>query len=244
MDFNENNESIEIDIKQLFFVLLGKLGYIILAGVTLALIAFLYFNFIVTKQYSSNAQIYVISKTSDNITSSDVSVSTSLSADYVEMITTRPVMEQVIAELGLDLTSDQLAEKIEASVVTNSRIISITATDPSPITAKRIVDCVTKVSAERICTVMDSEMVNVVQEGNVATNPSSPATTRNTFIAFILGAFIAAAVIIIRFITDDTIATSEDIEKYLKISVIGTIPVFDQKEEHMVQDTKTKKKRK
>lgn len=243
MDY-EKNDDIEIDIKQLFFVLLGKIGYIIMAGVVLALVAYLYFNFAVTKQYSSNAQIYVINKTSDSITSSDVAVSTSLSADYVEMITTRPVMEQVIAELGLDMTSEELASRIEASVLTNSRIISITATDPSPIAAKRIVDCVTKVSAERICTVMDSEMVNVVQEGNVAKSPSAPATTRNAVIAFMLGAFVAAAIIIVRFITDDTISTTEDIEKYLKISVIGTIPVFDQKEEHMQPAGKAKKRRK
>lgn len=241
MDNNNQNDSVEIDLKQLFFVLLSKLGYIVLTAAAFAVVAFLYFNFIAEKQYQSTTQIYVINKESDTITSSDVSVSTSLSNDYVVLITTRPVLDQVIAELGLGITTSQLEGKISASVVTDSRIISITVEDSSPIMAKRIVDCVAAVSAERICAVMNSEMVNVVQEGEVSEFPSSPSVMKNTILAGLIGMFLAGAVVIIRFMLNDTIMTPEDVEKYLGISVIGTIPVFDQEN---IGRSETEKKKK
>ena len=234
METKTKDAEMEIDLQQIFFVILGRIGIILLTGITFALVSFLVFKFGVTKQYTSNAQIYVITKSQDaGMTSSDVAVSTYLSSDYVELITTRPVMEQVISELGLNMTSGQLAKKISASIVSSSRIISIDAVDESPIMAKRIVDCVTSISAERICKVMDTEVVNIVQDGDVPTSPSSPSTMKNTVLAFILGIFLSMVVVIIKFMLDDRICTSEDIEKYLGLSVMGTIPVFDQKEEHM-----------
>ncbi len=224
---NKDNATIEIDIKQICILLLSKIGYILLTGVVLAVLTFAYFKCFVPETYTSTSQIYVINKTSDTVTSSDVSVSTYLSNDYVVLITTRPVMEQVIAELDLDMTVDELAEQVSASVVTNSRMIKITVTDTSPIRAKRIVDCIATVSATRICEIMNSEMVNIAEEGAVATTPVGPASARNAVIAFILGAFVACAVIVIKFIMDDRIKTTDDIEKYLGISVLGSIPVFE-----------------
>ena len=232
---NRENATIEIDIKQIFYLLLSKAGYILLTGAVIAILAFTYFKCFVAETYTSTSQIYVINKTSDNLTSSDVSVSTYLSNDYVVLITTRPVMEQVIAELDLDMTTGQLASMVNASVVTNSRMIKITVTDTSPIRAKRIVDCIATVSAKRICEIMDSEMVNIAEEGAVATAPVGPASGRNAVIAFILGAFIACAVIVIRHIVDDRIKTTDDIEKYLGMSVLGSIPVFEMEDLSLAQ---------
>jgi len=242
MENTNQKESIEIDIKQIFYAILSKIGFVILAGVIAGVLAFSYYSFVATKQYQSTTQLYVINRSSDNLTSSDVAVSTSLSNDYVVLITTRPVLETVIAELGLDMSTNQLKSKINASLVTNSRIISITVTDPSPVLAKRIADCVANVSASRICTVMDSEMVNIVQEGEIADNPSSPAVMRNTIIAAILAIFVVCAIIVVKFILDDTISSTEDIEKYLGLNVIGTIPVFEQFDASLESEqTKAKK---
>jgi capsular polysaccharide biosynthesis protein len=149
-----------------------------------------------------------------------------LSSDYLQLIQTRPVLEKVIAELGLDMSVDELKGKITATKQGDSRIISISVVDESPVVAKRIADAVAKAAAEQIYTVMDAELVNIVQPGNVPEEPSSPAVMKNTAIVFIIAVFAVCAVIIIRNIVDDTIKTSEDVEKYLGISVIGSIPIF------------------
>lgn len=40
----------------------------------------------------------------------------------------------------------------------------------------------------------------------------------------LLGILLAAAVVIIVYLTNDTVKTPEDVEKYLGLSVLGTIP--------------------
>lgn len=222
----EKNDIIEIDIKQIAFLLLGKIGYILAIGVILAVLAFTYFKFIAAKSYTSSAQLYVMNTESDNITSSDISVSTSLTTDCLGMITSRPVMEKVISELDLDMSATALAGKVSSSNTTGSRLITITVTDSSPVMAKRIVDSVAKASADHILSVTKAEFVNQVYDGEVATEPSSPAVMRNTLIAMILGIAIGCAIVVIRFLLDDSIKGADDVEKFLGITVIGTIPLF------------------
>lgn len=230
-NINNSNKEIEIDLKQIFMVLLGKIGIIAAVGAVCAVIAFTYFNFIATEQYTSTTQIYIMDTESGVGSSSDVSMYTSLLDDCLQIIETNPVMDQVIAELGLDMTAEGLNGKVTAARAGTSRIISISVVDTSPVTAKRIADAVAGASAQKIEEVVGKELVNIVQPANMPTAPSSPATMRNTVIAFILGVFVTCAVIVIRFLLDDTIMTADDVEKYLGITVIGTIPLYGEEAE-------------
>ena len=238
MENNQKHE-IEIDLKQIFGLLLSKALYISVIGVVCAILAFSYFKFVATEKFTSTTQIFVIDKSTDKLTSSDINMYSALSNDYLQLIQTRPVMEQVIAELGLNMSVDALKGKVVATKQGDSRIISISVIDESPVIAKRIADAVAKAAADQIYTVMDAELVNIVQPGNVPEAPSSPTVMRNTVIAFILAVFVSCAVIIIKFIMDDTIKTADDVERYLGISVIGSIPIFG---EELVADKNKKKK--
>lgn len=238
MENNQKHE-IEIDLKQIFGLLLSKALYIGVIGLVCAILAFSFFKFAATEKFTSTTQIFVIDKATDKLTSSDISMYSALSNDYIQLIQTRPVLEKVIAELGLDMNVETLKGKVTATKQGDSRIISISVIDESPVVAKRIADAVAKAAADQIYTVMDAELVNIVQPGNVPEDPSSPAVMRNTIIALILGVFVACAVIIIRYIMDDTIKTSEDVERYLGISVIGSIPIFGEE----AMNDKRKKKR-
>lgn len=228
---NNQNKEMEIDIKQIFMLLLSKIWVIAIVGVICAVVAFSYFKFIADEQYTSTTQIYIMDTASENINYSDVTMYTSLLNDCLQIIKTTPVMEQVIAELGLDMTAGELSGKVSATKEGDSRIISISVVDGSPIVAKRIADSVATASAQRIEEVVGKQIVNVVQQASVPTSPSSPATMRNTVLAFLIGVFVTCAVIVVRHIMDDTIKVADDIEKYLGITVIGTIPLFGEEAE-------------
>ena len=42
-----------------------------------------------------------------------------------------------------------------------------------------------------------------------------------------LGVILSAGIIVMRYLLDDTIKSSEDVEKYLELSTLGLIPNFD-----------------
>ena len=52
-------------------------------------------------------------------------------------------------------------------------------------------------------------------------NPSSPNLLKNVLLGGMVGLFLAAALIIMRHLMDDTIKTEEDVEKYLQLNTIA-----------------------
>ena len=108
----QNNDEIEIDVLELFHVLLDKIWVIILAGAVAALAVVAATILFITPQYQSTTKMYVLSKQDSNtLTSQDMQTSLSLTKDYAELIKSRTVTEGVIAQLNLDLTHEELLKK-------------------------------------------------------------------------------------------------------------------------------------
>lgn len=233
----QDNTDIEIDVLELFHVLLNKFWIILLAGIIAAL-AFVGGTILfITPQYQSTTKMYVLSKQDNNtITQQDMQTSLSLTKDYAELIKSRTVTEGVIAQLNLDLTHEQLLGKVSVDSATDTRILSITVTDPDPYEACKIANAIRDVAANHIKNVMDIDAVNVVETANIPDQKSSPNISKNGVIGGFLGVLLSVAIILIAYIFNDTIKTQEDVERYLGLSMLGTIPLT-------AADRKNKKKK-
>ena len=162
-----------------------------------------------------------------------------MTKDYAELIQSRTVLEGVIAQLNLDMTYKKMLNKVSVETSSDSRIVSISVTDEDPYTASEIANAVRDMAAEHIQSVMDIEAVNVVDTANIPNEKASPSLAKNGVIGGLLGVIIAMAAVIIIYLTNDTIKVEEDVERYLGLSVLGSIP-FSEKESR----SKKKKSRK
>lgn len=228
----ENNQQrtdeIEIDLREIAGVLFSKLGIIILSGIILALFAMVGTKLFITPQYESTTKMYVLTKQDGNtLTSGDMQTSTLLTKDYAELIKSRTVIEGVAAQLDLDLGYDKLLDKVTVTTPTDTRILTISVSDPDPYTAAKIADAVRDAAAEHIQTVMNTEAVNVVESANIPSKPSRPSAMKNGAIGGVLGVFLAIAVVLVSYLMNDTIKTSDDIEKYLNLSTLGNLPLVE-----------------
>ncbi len=231
---------IEIDLMQIIKLLISKLPIIIAAAVIMGLLAFVGTKVLITPLYQSTAKLYVINRQNDsNTTLSDIQVSTQIVKDYQVLVKSIPVVDQVIANLDLDMTQDALIGKISCAIATDSRVLSLTVTDPDPVLAKQIVDELADVSKGQIPAIMRIEGVEIIEYGRVPAGASSPNTMMNTMIGAVLGMLIVVAIVVIKFIVDDTVKNSEDVEKYLGLSTLALIPITE--EEYDGKDTKKKK---
>lgn len=224
---SKETENIEIDLREIFGVLLHRLWIIIVAALVCGAVAFICSFFIITPKYESTTKVYILNKQNANgtVTYSDVQLSSTLSKDYEQLVTSRYVIEGVIKELNLDETYETLVKRISATNETDTRIISITVMDKSPAKAQKIANETRDLAAKHITEVMDIEAVNVVDQANLPDSPVSPSISKWTIIGALIGIIISAAVIIIQHLLDDTIKTSEDVEKYLGLSTLALIPV-------------------
>ena len=230
MEQNVDSKEREIDLLDLLGYLWQKVWFIAGAAMLMALVMYIYSSFFVTPMYKSSTRIVVLNNNTDEEAPSyqDLQISTILTNDYPEIVTSRSVIETVIDNLDLDMSYKALAGSISVTQAENSRILNISCSNADPEMAKTIVDEVRIVAAQRIKDVFNLESVNTVDEGDLPEAPYAPSVSKNTVLGFLAGFAIAAIVFVVMYLLNDTIKTSEDVEKYLGLSTLGLIPITDQ----------------
>lgn len=241
---NNVNDDMEIDLIDIFYLLRARLWIILLTGVLLASVVGLVSKFMATPVYTSTAKLYILTKATSITSLADIQLGTQLTQDYMVLVKSRPVVTKVIENLDVDMSYEQMAGIISVSNPADTRILEIRATYPDAFIAKQIVDEFAYVSIDRIAKIMDTEEPTIVEEGYVTPYPTGTSTMKNTVLGGMLGAFVAAGIIIVLHLMDDTIKTSEDVEKYLGISTLGLIPMEANPTRKIEIDKKRRKKQK
>ena len=239
----ENTNEIEFDLLEIIHILLGRLWIVLGTGVIAALICFGISGYVLAPVYESTTKIYILNKTENTaVTYTDVQMGTQLTKDYAELINSRYVIEKVIGQLSLeDMEYKDLMKKVSVNTPVDTRIVSITVEHTDPALAQKIANCIREVAGEHIQNVMDIEAVNVVEAANMPTEKSGPGVAKWTLIGALAGVFFASAIILIIFLLDDTIKSSEDVEKYLGLSTLAMIPVIS--EDNTARKKKLKRKK-
>ena len=234
-------DEIEIDLWEICLVLIHNLALIISVGIMVALGAFLFTQLLVTPTYESTTKIYILNKQENaSVTYSDIQLGTQLTKDYAELIQSRFVLEEVVQGMGLDLTYEQMKEKVSVTTPTDTRILAITVKDSDPVMAMKMANAIREAAAVHIMNVMDIQAVNVAETANMPMKKSSPSVLKNTFIGGLLGVFLIA-VVLVRYLMDDTVKTPEDVEKYLQLSTLAVIPLNEGESEGKNKKKKVKR---
>lgn len=243
MEPKRENDELEIDLRELVVLLVSRWLLIALTAILFGVMAYAYSKLLVTPQYESMTKIYVINQQStDTINYTELQAGLQLTNDYVVMVESRSVLEQVINSMNLDYTYQGLLDKLTVSAPSNTRIIEITVRDEDPYEAKKIADAIREVAAEKIASVMAIDSVNVMEEGNLAQEPSSPNVMKMTLIGFMAGFVLAVGLVLLNYLLNDSIRTPDDVEKYLGLSTLGSIPLDEVKQEQNRKNQKLKKK--
>lgn len=224
---NVNDEIIEIDLFELLQILLHHWWIILMSGVATGIIGFLICFVGLTPIYQSTTSIYIMSKGGSNLSYSDTQLASQLTKDFEALITSRTVLESVIEKCDLSSGYEDLKRKVSVSNKKDTRIVEISVKNTIPSNAQMIADCVREVASKQIKEVTDVEAVNVVDKANLPIKAVSPSKKKWTLGGIFAGAFVSILLIAIKYLLDDTIKTSEDVEKYLQLSTLALIPIMN-----------------
>lgn len=225
---NEQNNLRAITLKDLWDLLVRRgaaiaLAAVIAAGGLLATDLMAY-----RPQYASTATMYILRHGSADISSgeaaSELNLALRLVYDCDYFLRSRTVLEDVIRELDLDMTYDQLYARISTANPSNTRVLEITVRGDTPEQAKAIVDRICDIGPGKIEAALGYGQLKRYEYGTL---PVSPSNTPNVlkYAAVAIGAAAAAYVVfLLIFLLDDRIRTDEDIEKLLGLPVLAQIP--------------------
>lgn len=230
-----NMEEDTIDLLELVKALWKNILIIALVAVLFGSAAFGCTAFLMVPEYQATASLYVnnssfsFGSTSFSISNSDLTASNSLVAVYIYILQSRTTMEDVIKEADLTYTPEELSEMVVAKGVSSTGAFEVTVTSTNPAEAELIANTIAQILPDRISEIVDGSSVRVVDYAVIPSHRSGPGMVKNTAMGILAGGFLAAAVVVIRFLLDDKsklmIKSADELrELYPDIQVLAMIP--------------------
>lgn len=243
MDKHQIEDEVEIDFKEVFFVLLHNWKKIIAVGILAGLIMLAYSMYIASPQYESTSKLYVLTKSTSVTSLADIQSGTNLTKDYQLIVSGRPVVESVIENLDLDMSYKEFCKNLRVENPADTRILYITYNDTDPEKAKDIVDNIADVAALFISEKMDQDPPTIIERGYSDGGMVSPNITKNVLLGVFFGALLVAIIVLLAYVFNDRIMTDTEIEKNLGLNNLAIVP-FEEEQGSGKKNKTSKKQRK
>lgn len=218
-----------IDLLEVLEVVRQHILIIILVTVIAAAAGFSFSRFVMVPQYEASALMIVNTRqdTTANVTSDQINSATKLVSTYSIIIKSDTVLQQVISNLGLTLTYDQLKERVTVSAVDDTQVMQITVRSDNPEWARQVCEQITTISPDVILESVEAGSVKLISQAAVTPEPVSPNVMKNTAVAAVLGLVASIGIVVLRELLDNKIKSEDDIRKYLDLPVVGVIPDYE-----------------
>ena len=225
----------ELDLKELFQMFWNKKIYILLITLIFIVIGIIYTIGFVTPIYTSSTTLVLAAsdktteanKPTSTITTTDVTLNSKLVETYRVILQTNDVLREVISNLGINISEEEIKNNITVSSVENTEVIKISVNNQNATNAAKITNEIAKVFSKKVGEIYNINNVYVLDEAEVSTNPSNINHTKDIVIFALIGIVISVMYVLVANMLDTTIKTQEDIEKAIKIPVLATIPIYN-----------------
>ena len=232
----------ELDLKEVLnifwkgkFKIIGVLLVFIVLGIVYTM------NF-VTPVYTASTRLVLATSTnknkqvgdaansqvsSDQITSTEVSLNANLVETYSELVKSKNVMREVIKNLNLqnEVQEENLRNSVSVTAVKNTAIIEIAVTNADPKIASDIANEIAKVFTAKVKEIYNIDNVHVVDEAEIPNEPSNINHIKDVIKFVAVGLVIAIMYVLVANMLDTTVKSAEEIEQALKLLVLVSIPV-------------------
>ena len=220
----------EINLKDLFNYFLSKILIIILITVFVGLLGSLYALFLQTPMYSSKttmllANVAEIDGNSNTIATNDINLNQKLVSTYREIIKSKRVLKQVIANLNLDYETETLASMISVNSISDTEIISVVVKHKDPIMAMKIANEVASTFCDEIINIYQIKNVNIIDRAEASDTPYNVNIVKQVIIYLLVGFVVSCAIVFVIYYFDTTVKSKEEIEEKVGLSVLGIIPI-------------------
>lgn len=215
----------EIDLNELFTFVKTKIGLLITITAAVCIIGCIYGLLIQTPMYKSDTTV-ILSSSNSTLTQNDLNINKNLVDTYAEIVKSRRVLNQVIEELNLDITYNQLYEQISVSAVNDTEIIRITVEDEDAIKAKNIANVTANYFTKEVVELYNMNNVDILDDAIESDKPHNINIAKQLAIYLVVGFVLGAAVLFIIYYFDRTIKSAEHVEQKIKLPILGSVQEF------------------
>ncbi len=214
-------------LKELFEYYMSKLLIIFVVTVLTIVISCVYVIFFKTPMYQSYTTVALArmnESDASGITQSEVALNQKLVSTYRIIIKSKRTLNQVIKNLNLPISFNELNSHVKVSNEKDTEVIRITVEYENPALAKSITDEIAKVFSKEIVKIYKIENVTVIDEAETASIPFNVNITKQLIYSAFLGLLLACLIVFIIYYFDTSIKNPEEVEEKTGMSVLGAMP--------------------
>ncbi|RID84725.1 capsular biosynthesis protein [Peribacillus asahii] len=236
-----------ISLRELFETLKKRLSLILVITLLAAAVSGAISYFVLKPVYKSSSQI-LVSQSAASSLASIAGVSLDTDAKYIEtynVILKSPyILDQVIKELKMDTTPEQLNGSVSVTQEGASQVVTISVTNNDPAEAVRIANEIAEVFQREIAQLMRIDNITILSKAELADNPApvKPEPLLNIAIAIVVGLMAGVGLAFLLEYLDNTIKSEQDIEKLLELPVLGVVTTITPNEETESSSVSVQKK--
>ena len=196
-------------------------------------------TFIMPPKYTATAEVFATyagqsgeTQTTNDMSSGANYLNTQITT-YPELVKTEAVLQPVIKDLGLDMTTTDLAGVVTATNPPNTFMVDISAEVGDPQQAADIANSVAKNLADQISSDLYNNSsssngspikLTVVQKAQTPTSQSSPNIPLYLAVGLIFGIIVGVGVALLRDILNTKVDSTDDVRELTHASSLGTVP--------------------
>lgn len=224
----------ELDLKQLVNIFWNKRLHIISIVLIFLIIGTVYTFLFVTPKYKSYTSLVLArsESTKENetdtstITQTDITLNQKLVSTYSELVKSKNVLREVIKNLNINESEENLKDNITVSAVKDTELIQITVTNYYPDRASDIANEIAKVFTKKVGEIYNINNVYIVDEAERANTPYNINHIKDIAIFIAVGLIVPVGYVLISNLLDTTVKSAEDIEKELGVVALASIPLL------------------
>lgn len=214
----------EINLSEVYSYFKSKILWILIAMVVIIALGNIFTLITRTPMYQSNTTIVLVGKSKSGYSQTESQLNQNLIGTYSQIITSRKVLNQVIDNLKLKTSADELAQNITTSSVEETEIIKITVSNAEAKEAQKITDELAKVFAKEIKAIYNLENVTIIDKAELAKSPYNVNYVKDNIIYLVISIVLSFGAVFVMYYFDTSIKSSEVVEEKLGLTVIGIVP--------------------
>lgn len=217
-----------LDFKELFILIIRRWWIIILCFVLFTgTSAYISYN-LIEDVYTAQTTLFIgKEKGGIELSLSTININNQLINDYIGILKSRTLAEEVIKEIGLNMSTSEFQSRINVSEIGGSRLFVVSFEYIDPVLAAEIVNKTSIVIIKKAKEIIGVQNLQIIDSATVPSLPSKPNRTRNIALGAAMGIAFGMIIILLMEYLDYTFKSVEDVERLAGIKALGTIPKFN-----------------
>lgn len=220
----------ELDLRSFFLVLLQSLRLIIAVAVAMAVVFGVATGLLTDDTYSARCSMYIMNVSqqdnSTGVSANGLEASQKLVDECIILIKSNNVMGEVTEQLnarGFDTTVDAVRGSLGLTAVENTALLRITSTTVDPELSQAICEELMDYAPSVVDYAMRGLVtLNKIDDVAEATK-NSPMVARNAILGGVFGLLLICALILVRYLMDNTIKDEKDLKDRFNVNVLGVV---------------------